>query len=192
MLLDVNDNIEIALVAAADARFAIVRGAQPRAVGDPGRDLDFDPAGFFGPAFAVADVARSLDHFAESAAARAGLRDLEKSARADDLAAPATGRAGDRARAGRGAAALTLVAGVELAHFDFFFHAESRFLERDLHVVTQIASALAAVGSACAAAEKGLEDSARRRRRCQKLRGRYQMDRGTRRARPPWAKAACP
>ena len=36
------------------------------------------------------------------------------------------------------------VAGVELADFDFLFHAESRFLERDLHVVTQIGAALPA------------------------------------------------
>src|SRR4029434_3618715 len=34
VLLDVNHDIEIALAAAANARFAIVRGAQPRAVGD--------------------------------------------------------------------------------------------------------------------------------------------------------------
>ena len=81
---------------------------------------------------------------AESAAARAGLRNLEKSARADHLAASAAGRAIDRARAGLSAAAVTLVTGVELAHFDFLFHAESRFLERDLHVVTQIGAALAA------------------------------------------------
>jgi hypothetical protein len=30
---------------------------------------------------------------------------------------------------------VTLVAGVEFAHFDFFFDAEGRFLERDLHIV---------------------------------------------------------
>ena len=47
------------------------------------------------------------------------------------------------ARAGFGAAAVASIAGVELAHFDFFFHAEGRFLERDLHVVTQIGAALA-------------------------------------------------
>ncbi len=63
-------------------------------------------------------------------------------------------------RTGLSAAPVTLVAGVELAHFDFLFHAESRFLERDLHVVTQIGTALAAVGLGCAAAEKGLENSA--------------------------------
>ena len=80
VLLDVDDDVKVALLAAADARLAVARRAQPRAVRDPGRDFDFDPAGFFDPAFAVAGVARFLDHLAEAAAARAGLRDLEKSA----------------------------------------------------------------------------------------------------------------
>ena len=54
---------------------------------------------------------------------------------------------------------MTFVTGVGFAHFDFLFHAESGFLERDLHVVTQVASTLAAVGLG-RAAEKGLENSA--------------------------------
>ena len=55
---------------------------------------------------------------------------------------------------------MTLVTSIDLAHFDFFFDSESGFLERDLHVVTQVASTLAAVGLGRAAAEKGLENSA--------------------------------
>src|SRR5262245_28695074 len=55
---------------------------------------------------------------------------------------------------------MTLVTGIGLAHFDFLFHPESGFLERDLHVVTQVASTLAAIGLGRAAAEKGLENSA--------------------------------
>jgi len=54
---------------------------------------------------------------------------------------------------------MTLVTGVGLAHFDFLFHAESGFLEGDLHIVTQVASTLAAVGLG-RAAKKGLENSA--------------------------------
>src|SRR5207237_10000474 len=87
-------------------------------------------------------------------------RHLEKSTRSNDLPAPATHRAGDRARAGRGAAAAARVASIELAHFDFFFHAEGRFLERDLHIVAQIASTLAAIAPDLAAAEERLENSA--------------------------------
>ena len=84
VLLHVDDDVEIALSAAANARFAVAGGAQPRAVRDPGRDLEFDPAGLFDAAFAVACVGTAFSMiFAEAAAARAGLRDLEKSARAD-------------------------------------------------------------------------------------------------------------
>ena len=61
---------------------------------------------------------------------------------------------------GFGAGALAFVAGVELADFDFFFDAEGRFLERDLHVVTQIGTTLSIFAARRAAAEKRLENSA--------------------------------
>ena len=100
VFLNVDDDVKVALASSSHPRFAVMAGAQARAMGDPRRDFDFDPAGFFDPTLATAGVARFLNHFAKTAALRAGLRDLEKSARADDLAAPATGRAGDGARAG--------------------------------------------------------------------------------------------
>ena len=52
---------------------------------------------------------------------------LEKSARADDLATPAAGGTIDRARTGICAFAVALAAGVELAEFYLFFHTEGRF-----------------------------------------------------------------
>ena len=55
---------------------------------------------------------------------------------------------------------FTLAAGIELADFDFFFHAEGRFFERDLHVVTQIGTALAAIAiDLRAAAEERFENT---------------------------------
>ena len=48
-------------------------------------------------AFAIAFYDTAFDDLTRAATTRAGLRDLEKSARADDLAASAAGRAIDRA-----------------------------------------------------------------------------------------------
>src|SRR5947209_8034557 len=60
-----------------------------------------------------------------------------------------------------GAAAVALRAGVELAHFDFFFDAEGCFFERDLHVVAQIGAALATFAiDLRATAEERLENTA--------------------------------
>src|SRR6476646_1185301 len=108
---------------------------QARSVRDPGRDFQFDAACVFRAAFAVARAARLLDDLANPATTRTGLRDLEKSAGADDLAATAAGRAIDGARSGLRARAGALRAGVELADFNLLVDAEGRFLERDLHVV---------------------------------------------------------
>ena len=77
-----------------------------------------------------------------------------------DLAAPAAGRTVDGARAGFRAGAVAFVASVELADFDLLFHAEGRFLERDLHVVAKIGTALPIFTCAAAAAEKRFEYSA--------------------------------
>ena len=89
------------------------------------------------------------------------MRDLEKSARADDLAASAAVRAIDGARPGLGAFPVAFRAGVELANLDFLVDAESRLFQRDLHVVTQIGPALPAFAIGCGAAtEKRFENSA--------------------------------
>ncbi len=92
-------------------------------------------------------------------AARTSLRDLKKSARADDLSPPAAGWTINGARARRGAVAVAFIAGIEFTNFDFFFGPGSRFLERDLHIVTQIGTALPIFRSTAGAAKKTFENS---------------------------------
>src|SRR5450432_66306 len=110
-----HDDIEVAPLAAANARFAVGRRAQARAVCDAGRDLNFDPARFLGTPVTPACSAGLVDNFAETVTPRTGLRYLEKSARTDDLAASAAHCAGDRARARRRAGAFAFRAGIQLA-----------------------------------------------------------------------------
>jgi hypothetical protein len=75
------------------------------------------------------------------------------------LPTPAARRAINRTRAGFGAFAFALPAGVELAHLDLFLDAERRFFERDLHVVTQIRPALPSLAiNLRAATEEALEN----------------------------------
>ena len=47
-----------------------------------------------------------------------------------------------------------MIAGIEFADLDFFFRSEGRFFQSDLHVVTQIGTALPFVGAANSAATK--------------------------------------
>ena len=91
----------------------------------------------------------------------AGLGDLEKSARDDDLAASTTGRAGHGLRALLRAGATARVAGIEFANFDFLFATARGFFEGDLKIVAQVGAPLAARGihSAAPAAEKLFKNS---------------------------------
>src|SRR5438067_1465953 len=79
----------------------------------------------------------------------------------EHLAASAAGWTIDRAGAGLGAAAVALIAGVELANFDFFLGAKCGFLQRDLHIVTQIGTPLPLFrATAATTTKKTLENSA--------------------------------
>ena len=183
MLLDVNDNVKIAGGTAADAGLAVARGAQTGTIRNARRDFEFDAARVFDATFAFAHPTRFFDDLADAAAARTGLRDLEKSARTDDLAAPAAGGTIDRARTRFSAIAVALCAGVELANFDLLLHAESGFFERDLHVVTQIGAALPAfaIGRAPPPPPKNVSKIPPAPPRRRRLREKYRTDRGTRR-----------
>src|SRR5205823_653050 len=128
---------------------------------DTGRDFQFDPAGIFDPPFAAAFPTRFFDNWSGSAAARTGLRYLEKAARTNYLPATAAGWTIDRARARFGTAASALVACIQLANFDFFLRTKGSFLQRNLHVVTQIGTPLPFFCAiAAATTEKTLENSA--------------------------------
>src|SRR5205823_13832805 len=128
---------------------------------DTGRDFQFDPAGIFDPPFAAAFPTRFFDNWSGSAAARTGLRYLEKAARTNYLPATAAGWTIDRARARFRTAAGALVACIQLANFDFFLRTKGGLLQRNLHVVTQIGTPLPFFCAiAAATTEKTLENSA--------------------------------
>ena len=91
MLFDVHDNVEIAGGTAADAGFAVARRPQTGTIANARRDFDADAAVLFDSTLASAHLARFFDDLSGAAAARTGLRNLEKSTRTDDLPAPATG-----------------------------------------------------------------------------------------------------
>ncbi len=100
-----------------------------------------------------------LDNFAGTAAAGTGLRNLKERARTDHLTPTTAGGTGHGARTRLSAAAMALIANVELFDLNFLLNAESRFLERDLHVVTQIGTTPSIFGSGAGAPEKRFEDS---------------------------------
>jgi hypothetical protein len=79
---------------------------------------------------------------------------LEKAARTDYLPATAAGRAVDGTRTRLGAGTVALIASVEFADLNLFFRSEGRFFQGDLHVVTQIGTALPFVSAANTAATK--------------------------------------
>src|SRR4030095_12182017 len=160
MLLDMDDDIKVARRCATDTGFAIVRGTQPRAFPDSSRDFQFDAAEFFHASLPMALWTRLLDDFTGTATAGTGLRNVKKSSRTDHLTTAAAGRTVNRTRPRLSPAAMTLVTGIELLDFNLFFDPESRFFEADLHVVTQIRSALAIFSAPACASKECLENSA--------------------------------
>src|SRR5439155_3943328 len=103
---------------------------------------------------------RLLDNFAGAATAGTGLGNVKKSARTDHLTTAVAGGTANRTRTLLRAAAMTFGAGIELLDFNLFFDAKGRFFELDLHVVTQIRSALAIFRARAGASEECLENSA--------------------------------
>src|SRR5262249_47731268 len=77
----------------------------------------------------------------------------------DHLATAAASRAGNRARARFGTAALAFVASVALRNLNLFLCAKRCLLQSDLHVVAQIGSA-SPIFCAIAAPKERLENSA--------------------------------
>ena len=88
------------------------------------------------------------------------MRDLEKSAGANYLTTTAAHRTINTARSRLGSGASAFIADIQFSNFNFLFCAESRFLERDLHVVTQIRATLSIFAVSSDAAKKGFENSA--------------------------------
>ena len=160
VLLDVNDNVKIARWSAANTCLAIARGTQPRTLSNSSRNFQLNTAQFFHASLAMTLPAGFLDNFAGTATAGTGLRNLKERARTDHLTTTTAGGTGHGPRTWLSAAAMTFIADVELFDLNFLFNAESRFLERDLHVVTQIGTTPSIFGAAAGAPEKRFEDSA--------------------------------
>ena len=103
---DPGGHVEVAGRAAARAGLALAGEADPGAVLDPGRDVDLVALGLLGQAGAAAGRAGVLDDLAGAAALRAGLADREEALALGVDAAAFAARAGDRAGARLGAAAV--------------------------------------------------------------------------------------
>src|SRR5258705_6241062 len=101
-----------------------------------------------------------LDDASGALTVRTCLRDLEKSTRSDDLAAPAATRTCDRMRSLLRARTFAYIARVQLPNLDLFLAAPGSFFQGDLHVVAQVRPALASRTVGLAAAKEMLEDSA--------------------------------
>ena len=104
---EVDEDVEVAVRAAAHARLALAGEADAGALVDSGGDADVERALALDPALAAAFVARIGDHLADAAAGRAGALDDEEALLGADLAAAVAhgAGAGAGARLGAGAAA---------------------------------------------------------------------------------------
>src|SRR5215469_16415847 len=159
MLLDVDDDVEVAGRAAAEAGLTLIAELEARAVIHPRRNLDRERLGFADASLALALRARVGDRLALAAALRTRGRYREKTLLRADLAGAAT--VGALARAGRavlGARAVAPVAGRQALKLDRFFGAARRFLEFDFEIVTEVVAAARARSSAAAACEEIAED----------------------------------
>src|SRR5581483_10425551 len=89
MLLDGDEDVQIARRAAVVARLSFARDAQPRAFVDAGRNLHRQRSFLAHASRAVARRARILDHSSRAAALRTGPCVGEESLRVADLSPPA-------------------------------------------------------------------------------------------------------
>ena len=102
---------------------------------------------------------RLFDDLSGAATARTCLRNLKESTRTDRLPAAAANGTRNASRTGLSAATLTFIAGLQLRDFNFFFDAERRLLEPDLHVVTQIGTTLSILRTCARAPKECLENA---------------------------------
>ena len=141
--------VQIAVAAAAYARFAFAGYAETGSVVDAGRNLDFQFLADLDRAVAVALRALLLDDLARAAAVRAGadVDHLAEGRVLDDalLACAVADGARFYVAARFGAAAIAVVARFILRDLDFHFRAEGGLLKGNIHVETQVCAALRAV-----------------------------------------------
>src|SRR5579884_3948930 len=156
MRLDLEDDVEVAGWAAAQAGLALAGQPDLGAGVDPGRDADAQPAATLHSSLPVAGAARGAQDTAGARARRAG-RDVDH--RAEDRLglpahlSPAAARAARLpARAGLGTGAAARLAGDEPWHLDLLLRPPVGLLEADGQVVAQVVAPCRAGGGPAAEA----------------------------------------
>src|SRR6185312_13650446 len=158
---DGKEDVEIAIAAAAQTRFAFAGETDTRAVLDTGRNGDVEHLLLARAALAAARTAWLVDHLAGAMTGRAGALHGEEALLRADAAGAAAGRAIDRLRSCFRAAAVTGITRRERRHADLRLASFESFLERDLEIVAEIAAAIIRAAATAAAhhrAEHLLED----------------------------------
>src|SRR6266850_3592760 len=166
VVLDADEDIEVARWSAAQARLTLTRDAQLLAVVDARRERELELFVAALAALAAALGADLVDRLARAAAARAG-RDVHEAAEdrllhLPDLAAAVAGAAGGDLRAGLGAAALAVGARLETRDTDGALAALHRVdeLDLDLHPEVRAAHRAARLAAPELGAEERLEQVA--------------------------------
>src|SRR5208282_294090 len=160
MLLDVDDDVQVASGSSPVAGLAFAPQLEPRAIVDTGRNAHGQRLLPSEPALSLALGARVGNDHPFAAALAAGCRDRKEALLSTDLAAAPAVRT--LARTGRSSARATAVARVALGQAletDCLLGAPRCFLELDLEVVAQIvAAARAGAGATAAGTEKIAKD----------------------------------
>jgi hypothetical protein len=151
MILDVHDDVEVAVRTAARARFALAVEAQALAGRDAGRNADGELALLLHAPRAPAGGARLGDDRAGAAALAAGARHREEPLLIAQLSAALALRAGGRLRVLGGARPVAGLARLLAGNLHRGLGALGGFDEGNLEVVAQIGAALRAAAPAAAA-----------------------------------------
>lgn len=154
MLLDVQDDVEIAGRTAERPRFSERGESDAGAVFNASGNLSVHAALPKDAAFAFALGAGIGDHTAHSLAGGAGAGHAEKSLLIANLPASAAGAAGDGRFAGSGAGAAAFLTSLVSPHGDLSGFAENRFFEFQRDVLAQVGAALRAAAAARGASEQ--------------------------------------
>src|SRR5260370_36158824 len=142
MFADVDDDIEVAVRAAAETRLALGAKVEPRAVVHTGGDLHGQRNSLAHAALALAFRTRVRDDHALAAALTARRRDRKEALLRSDLAGTAAVRAGSRSfDAATRPCTLARFAGSQALELDDLIAAACGLFELDFQIVTQIAAA---------------------------------------------------
>src|SRR5258706_1608058 len=154
VLLNGKENIQIARRSAIQSGLAFAGQADARSLFHTGRDIDRECTLLLHMARAVAGFAGIFDHAALTTAFGTSPFDGEETLARAPLAMAGTSGAAVALGAGLRAAAAAMLAGDGRRHTDLCALALIGVLERDLHIVAQIAAAVLPLAAAPAAAHE--------------------------------------